>query len=68
MKSILDLHFNLGEGTAYIQSAAKGLSLLCCRSQPNNETKENKEQELALNAMENTCLFDDYLKYVKGAT
>jgi len=32
MKSIMDLKFNPGEGTAYVQSAAKGLSLLCCRA------------------------------------
>jgi putative component of toxin-antitoxin plasmid stabilization module len=52
MKAILELRFNPGEGIAYVQSAAKGLSLLCCRSRANNETKEIKERELALNAME----------------
>ncbi len=67
MKAILDLRFP-GEDIAYVQSAAKGLSILCCRSRPNNETKEIKERELALNATENTRLFDEYLKYVKGAT
>jgi hypothetical protein len=30
MKAILELCFNPGEGIAYVQSAAKGLSLLCC--------------------------------------
>ncbi len=43
MKSILDLPFNPGEGIIYVQSAAKGLSILCCRSCPNNETEEIKE-------------------------
>ena len=38
MKSILDLHFKPGEGIAYVQSVAKGLSLLCCRSRSNNKT------------------------------
>jgi hypothetical protein len=68
MKAILDLRFNPGEGTAYVQSAAKGLSILCCRSRPNNETEKIKEREHALNATKNTRLFDEYLKYVKGAT
>ncbi len=68
MKAILDLPFNPGEGVAYVQSAAKGLSILCCRSRPNNETEEIKEREIALNATENTRLFNEYLKYVKGAT
>jgi hypothetical protein len=68
MKSILDLRFNPGEGIAYVQSAAKRLSILCCRSGPNNEMEEIKEQELALNATKNTCLFNEYLKYVKGGT
>jgi len=45
MKSILELYFNPGEGIAYAQSAAKGLSLLCCRSRSNNETEEIKERE-----------------------
>jgi hypothetical protein len=66
--AILDLRFNPGEGIAYVQSAAKGLLILCCRSWPNNKTKEIKEKELALNTAENTRLFDEYLKYVKGAT
>ena len=66
MKSILDLRFNPGEGIAYVQSAAKGLSLLCCCSRSNNETKEIKERELALNAMEQIRQFEDYVKYVKG--
>jgi hypothetical protein len=68
MKAILDLRFNPGEGIAYVQSAAKGLLILCCQSRPNNETEEIKEQEIALNATENTRLFDEYLKYMKGAT
>ncbi len=68
MKAILDLRFNPGEGTAYVQSAAKGLSILCCHSCPNNKTEEIKEREIALNATENTCMFDEYLKYIKGAT
>jgi hypothetical protein len=68
MKAILDLRFNPGEGVAYVQSAAKGLSILCCQSRPNNEMEELKEREIALNATENTRLFDEYLKYVKGAT
>jgi hypothetical protein len=66
MKSILDLRFNPGEGIAYVQSAAKGLSLLCCRSRSNNKTKEIKERELTLNAMEQTRQFEEYVKYVKG--
>ena len=66
MKSILELRFNPGEGIAYVQSATKGLSLLCCRPQSNNETKEIKERELALNATEQTHQFEDYVKYVKG--
>ena len=40
MKSILDLRFSPGEGIMYVQSAAKGLSLLCCRSCPNNEAND----------------------------
>jgi len=40
MKSILELRFNPSEGIAYVQSATKGLSLLCCRSRSNNETEE----------------------------
>ncbi len=68
MKAILDLRFNPGEDIAYVHSAAKGLSLLSCRSWLNNETEEIKERELALNATENTRLFNEYLKYVKGAT
>jgi hypothetical protein len=68
MKAILELRFNPGEGIAYVQSAAKGLSMLCYQSRPNNETKEIKEREIALNTTENTRLFDEYLKYVKGAT
>ncbi len=67
MKSILDLHFNQGEGIAYVQSAAIGLSILCCSSRPNNKTEEIKERELALNTTENTRLFNKYLKHVKGA-
>ena len=66
MKAILELRFNPGEGIAYVQSAAKGLSLLCCRSRANNETEEIKERELALNATEQTRQFEDYVKYVKG--
>ncbi len=66
MKAILDLHFNPGEGIVYVQSAAKGLSLLCCRSRSNNKTNEIKEWELALNAMEQTHHFEDYVKYAKG--
>jgi len=66
MKSILDLRFNPGKGIAYIQSAAKGLSLLCCFSRSNNKTVEIKERELALNVMEQTHQFEDYIKYVKG--
>ena len=65
MKSILELRFNPGEGIAYVQSAAKGLSLLCCRSRSNNETEEIKERELALNATEQTRQFEDYVKYVR---
>ena len=65
MKSILDLHFNPGKGIAYIQSAAKLLLLLCCCSCPNNETKGIEEWELALTAMEQTCQFDEYVKYIK---
>jgi hypothetical protein len=42
--------------------------MLCCQSQLNNETKEIKEREIALNATENTHLFDEYLKYARGAT
>ncbi len=68
MKSILDLHFNPGEGVAHLQSAAKGLSILCCQAWASHETEEIKERELALNATKQTCMFDDYLKYVKGAT
>ncbi len=30
MKAILELRFNPGEGIPYVQSAAKGLSMLCC--------------------------------------
>jgi hypothetical protein len=30
MKAILELRFNPGEGITYVQSAAKGLSMLCC--------------------------------------
>ncbi len=68
MKSILDLRFNPGEGIAYVQSAAKRLSLLvCCRSRSNNETEEEiKERELALNATDQTRQFKDCVKYVKG--
>ena len=66
MKAILELRFNPGEGMAYVQSAAKGLSLLCCRSRANNETEEIKERELALKATEQTRQFEDYVKYVKG--
>ena len=66
MKSILDLHFNPGKGIAYIQSVAKGHSLLCCCSRPNNETEDIKERELALNATEQTRQFEEYVKYVKG--
>ena len=66
MKSILNLCFNPSKGIAYVQSAAKGVSLLCCHSWSNNETKEIKERELALNATEQTRQFKDYVKYVKG--
>jgi hypothetical protein len=66
MKSILDLHFNPGEGIVYVQSAAKGLSLHCCRPPSNNETEEIKERELALNATKPTRQFKDYVKYVMG--
>jgi hypothetical protein len=45
---------------------AKGLSILCCQAQASQKMEEIKEQELALNAMEKTRLFDDYLKYVNG--
>jgi hypothetical protein len=68
MKSILDLHFNPGEGVAHLQLVAKGLSILCCQAQVSHEMEEIKERELTLNAMEQTGMFDDYLKYVKGAT
>ncbi len=50
MQSILDLHFNLGEGVAHLQLAANGLSILCCRAWASHETEEIKEQELVLNA------------------
>jgi hypothetical protein len=30
--------------------------------------EEIKEREMALNATEQTRMFDDYLEYVKGAT
>ncbi len=43
MKSILGLRFNPGESIAYVQSAAKKISILCCRSHPNNETEDIKE-------------------------
>jgi len=66
MKAIVDLKFNPGEGTAYVQSAAKGLSLLCCRARTNQETEEIKEREAALEATHSTRVFDDYLKYIKG--
>jgi hypothetical protein len=68
MKSILDLHFNPGEGVAHLQMAAKGLSILCCRAWASQETEEIKERELALNATEQKRMFYDYLKYVKGTT
>jgi hypothetical protein len=68
MKSILDLHFNLGEGVAHLHSAAKGLSIICCQARVSHETEEIKEGEMALNATEQTRMFNDYLKYVKGAT
>jgi hypothetical protein len=67
MKSILELQFNLGEGVAHLQFATKGPSILDCRAWASHKTKEIKEQELALNVMEKTRLFDIYLKYVKGA-
>jgi hypothetical protein len=66
MKSILDLRFNPGKGITYVQSAAIGLLLLCCRSCPNNETEDIKEWKLALNATEQTHQFKEYVKYVKG--
>ena len=66
MKSILDLCFNPGDGIAYLQSAAKGLLLLCCCSRPNNETVDIKGRELALNATEQSRQFKEYVKYVKG--
>jgi hypothetical protein len=68
MKSILDLRFNPGEGVAHLQLAAKGLSILCCWAWASHETGEIKERELALNAMEQTQMFNDYVKYVKGTT
>ena len=66
MQSFLDLRFNPGEGITYVQSVSKGLSLLCCCSHPNNETKDIKKWELALNAMEQTRQFEEYVKYAKG--
>jgi hypothetical protein len=68
MKAIVDLKFNPGEGTASVQSAAKGLSLLCCRARPNRETEEIKEREAALEATHKTRVFEDYMKYMKGGT
>jgi hypothetical protein len=68
MKSILDLHFNPGEGVAHLQSAAKGLSILCCRAWGSHKMEKIKERELALNTTKQKQMFDDYLKYVKGAT
>jgi len=68
MKSILDLLFNLGEGVAYLPSSVKGLSILCCQAQASHDTEEIKEREMALNTTEQTCMFDDYLKYVKGVS
>jgi hypothetical protein len=67
MKSILDLRFNPGEGVAHLQLAANGLSILYCRAWASHEMEEMKERELALKATEQTRMFDDYLKYVKGA-
>jgi hypothetical protein len=54
IKSILDLHFNPGDGVAHLQSAAKGLSILCCQAWASNKMEEMKERELALNATEKT--------------
>ena len=68
MKAIMDLKFNPGEGMAYVQSAAKGLSLLCCRARPNQETEEIKEWEAALEATHKTRVFKDYMKDIKGRT
>jgi hypothetical protein len=68
MESILDLRFNPGEGVAHLQLAEKGLSILCCRALASHETEEIKDREMALNALEQTHMFNDYLKYVKGAT
>ncbi len=68
MNSILDLHFNPGDGVAHLQSAAKALSILCCQAWVSHKTEEIKEREMALNATEQTRMFNDYLRYVKGAT
>jgi hypothetical protein len=67
MKSILDLRFNPREGVAHLQLAAKGLSIICCQAWASHKTEEIKEREIALNATEQTRMFDYYLKYVKGA-
>jgi hypothetical protein len=68
MKSILDLRFNSGEGVAHLQLAAKGLSILCCWAWGSHKMEEIKERELALDAMEQTRMLNDYLKYFKGTT
>jgi hypothetical protein len=50
MKSILDLHFNPGEGVTHLQSATMGLSILCCRVWASHKTEEIKKWELVFNA------------------
>jgi hypothetical protein len=52
MKSILDLRFNPGEGVAYPQSVANGLSILCSQAWASHEMEEIKDREMALNQSE----------------
>ena len=61
VKAIVELKFNLGEGVAHLNSAAKGLSILCCRAQTTGEIERIKEREEALTATEKTRQLDKFV-------
>ena len=65
VKSIVDLKFNPGDGVAHLNSAAKGLSILSCRSRTTGEIKRLREREEALTATEKTRQLDEFLRLQK---
>jgi hypothetical protein len=65
VKAIVELKFNPGEGVAYLNLAAKGLSILSCRARTTGEIERIKEREEALTATEKTRQLDEFVRLQK---